>query len=289
MRVLVTGGEGQLGRSLRATQPAEADAAFPDRGILDITDREAVRRAVAAAQPSVIVNAAAYTAVDRAETDQDQAFLVNATGVGFLAEAAGECGSRLLHVSTDFVFDGAASTPYRPDEPPSPINAYGASKLEGEQIARDVLGDQATVVRTAWLYSAYARNFVTTMLGLMKSRDEIRVVSDQIGTPTWTRSLAEALWALAASDDRGGILHWTDAGTASWYDLAVAVQEEGLAAGVLGRATSVLPISTADYPTPARRPAYSVLDTSGARDRLGMQPPHWRVNLRRMLGELAGG
>jgi dTDP-4-dehydrorhamnose reductase len=197
-------------------------------------------------------------------------------------------GARLVHLSTDFVFDGSSGRPYTPRDRPAPLGVYGRTKLASEQVALG-LGEQAVVVRTAWVYSRHGQNFVRTMLQLMREQDGVGVVSDQVGTPTWARSLAEALWAVAGLPSLHGVLHWTDAGVASWYDFAVAIQEEALAAGLLERAVPVRPLSSREYPTAARRPAYSVLSKGESWAVLGFTPPHWRVNLRLMLQELARG
>jgi dTDP-4-dehydrorhamnose reductase len=188
-----------------------------------------------------------------------------------------------VYVSTDFVFDGAQGRPYAPDDVPNPLSVYGRTKLAGEEVVRRTFAGAALVVRTAWVYSAVGQNFALTMLRLMRERDAVDVVSDQIGSPTWAESLARALWAAAARPEVRGTHHWTDAGVASWYDFAVAIQEEALAAGLLARPVPVRPLRTEEYPTPARRPAYSVLATSQTREALGLPAVHWRTNLRLML------
>jgi dTDP-4-dehydrorhamnose reductase len=282
MKVLVTGASGQLGRALIATAPADLAIEPTDLAELDITDTAAVQVHVSATRPQLIINAAAYTAVDKAESDEATAYRINSEAVGNLAQAAGTVGARLVHVSTDFVFDGRQGTPYAPDSVPNPLSAYGRTKLAGEQAA----GDAALIVRTAWVYSAQGSNFVRTMLRLMAERDQLRVVADQIGTPTFATGLAEVIWALAAQG-ASGIYHHTDSGTASWYDFAVAIQEEALACGRLTRAVPIEPIATTEYPTPAVRPAYSVLDKRATSALVGIAP-HWRVQLRRMLEELRG-
>lgn len=201
--------------------------------------------------------------------------------MGYLARAARERGAFLAHVSTDFVFDGRSGIPYAPDAPVEPIGAYGRSKLAGEKAA----GPDALILRTAWVYAPTGGNFVRTMLRLMQERVEVRVVVDQIGTPTYAPALAEALWTLPLARTKG-IHHYTDSGAASWYDFAVAIQEEALAAGLLDRAVPVIPIATADFPTLARRPHFSVLDKTATFAALGQPAPHWRVNLRRMIGAI---
>lgn len=281
MKALITGANGQLGRALQAIAPKGNDLIAATHADLDIGDRAAVRDFVARHRPDAIFNAAAYTAVDKAESEEDSARAINADAVGHLAEAARELGARLIHVSTDFVFDGQRGTPYRPADPTAPIGAYGRTKLAGEIAA----GPEALIVRTAWVYGATGHNFVRTMLRLMAEHDEVRVVADQIGTPTFAPHLAAALWALYAAGARG-IHHYTDSGAASWYDFAVAIQEEALALGLLERAVPVIPIATADYPTPARRPSYSVLDKAATFALLGGPAPHWRDGLRRMLKDV---
>ena len=281
MKALIVGGGGQLGRSLAVTAPKDVEVVIRDRSTLDITDPSAVGAIIEAVRPDLLLNAAAYTAVDKAESEEDAARAVNATAVGVLADAARKVGARFGHVSTDFVFDGRAGVPYRPDSPTAPLGAYGRSKLAGERAA----GSEALIVRTAWVYAATGNNFVRTMLRLMASHPQVRVVADQIGTPTYAPGLAGAFWALAEQDARG-IYHYTDSGAASWYDFAVAIQEEALAIGLLGSAVPILPITTADYPTPAVRPYYSVLEKSKTWSALGAPAPHWRVNLRVMLSEI---
>lgn len=287
MKVLIAGAGGQIGRALVATAPRGTRIAAPARSELDLTDAGSVKRVVEAETPDVIINAAGYTAVDRAESEPDRARAVNEAGAGRLAEAAAAAGARMLHYSTDYVFDGTGRRPYAPGDPPNPLNVYGATKLAGERAVLAALGDRAAVVRTAWVYAADGRNFLLTMLRLMSERDELRVVSDQIGTPTSAASAARAAWAAASRPEAHGLLHWTDDGTASWYDFALAIQQEGRRLGLLRRSVPVRPVATDEYPTPARRPRYSVLDCSGARAALGCSPGHWREELRRTMAELS--
>ena len=287
MRVLITGAGGQVATALSKLKPAGMDATVLGHVELDISEPEAVRRAVTAARPDVIINAAAYTAVDKAESEKDLALRVNGAAPGHLAEAAKSQGARLLHISTDFVFDGNHSRPYAPEAPVHPLGAYGESKLEGERRVRAVLGDEALILRTAWVYAANGHNFVRTMLRLMAERGKVRVVADQVGAPTWAASVAAALWAAVVKSEVRGTHHWTDAGVASWYDFAVAISEEAHALGLLKQPAEVESITTAEYLTPARRPAYSVLDRGSSERALGFKPVHWRINLRKMLKELA--
>lgn len=281
MKVLITGAGGQLGRALVASAPAGTVVDAIDIADLDLTDVDAIRARILAGQPDLVMNAAAYTAVDKAEADEDLARAINAHAVTAMAASLAEYGGRLAHVSTDFVFDGTSAAAYRPEDPRNPISAYGRTKAAGEDAA-DAAG--ALVVRTAWVYTAGGANFVRTMLRLMRERDEVRVVADQIGSPTWAPGLASTLWKLAGKG-LTGIWHHSDAGVASWYDFAVAIQEEGLMLGLLDRQVPVLPISTSDYPTPAARPAFSLLDSSATRAALGDGYTHWRKNLRLMLEE----
>lgn len=285
MKTLVTGAGGQVASALERLKPAQVELTVLSQQELDITDREAVMRAVAAHSPRLVINAAAYTAVDKAETERDLAFQVNGAAPGWLAQACREHGARFLHISTDFVFDGRASAPYKPDAEPSPLGAYGESKLQGERttLAAD---PQALVLRTAWVYAAQGHNFVRTMLRLMAERGSVRVVADQRGSPTWATSIAEVLWKAAVTPGFHGLHHWTDAGVASWYDFAVAIAEEAQAIGLLKTKPEVQAIGTADYPTPARRPAYSVLDRSSTEAALQMRAAPWRDNLKKMLKEL---
>ncbi|WP_404482421.1 dTDP-4-dehydrorhamnose reductase [Novosphingobium sp. BL-52-GroH] len=281
MKVLIVGGKGQLGRGLAATAPADAEIVSHDIDTLDITDPAAVLAVAREVRPDVIFNAAAYTAVDKAESDEEAAHAVNALAVGNLAAAARDVGARFVHVSTDFVFDGLSGVPYRPDAPTAPLGVYGRTKLAGEELA----GEDALIVRTAWVYAPTGGNFVRTMLRLMGERPEVRVVADQVGTPTYAPGLAAALWTMAGQGVCG-LHHYTDAGACSWYDFAVAIQEEGLAAGLLDKAVPVIPINASDYPTPATRPHYSVLDKTSTFAILGGPTPHWRANLRKMIAEI---
>jgi len=287
-RVLVTGANGQLGRALLASVPAGMEARGTTHADLDIGDAAQVDKYLAEFKPQLIINAAAYTAVDKAESEQAQASRVNADGPANLARTAlKQSDSRLLHISTDFVFDGRASSPYQSTDQTAPLGVYGATKLAGEQSVLNTLGNKATIVRTAWVYAAQGQNFLRTMLRLMSERGAVRVVADQVGTPTSAASLAEVLWKFAVRPDLSGVFHWTDAGVASWYDFAVAITEEAAVRGLLKREVQLTPITTADYPTPAERPAYSVLDKQTTITALGITPTHWRAKLRLVLEELA--
>lgn len=285
MIALVLGSSGQLGSALCASKPEDVELIALSRPEFDLANPEAVEALIARTSAELIINAAAYTAVDKAEKEEELAFRANGAGVGAIAAAAQRRGARLVHVSTDYVFDGTKGVPYLPADPTSPLGVYGRSKLEGEKAAAAACRD-CLIVRTAWVYGARGGpNFVKTMLRLMSSQPQVRVVADQVGTPTHAASLAQALWALARTS-RQGLLHYTDSGVASWYDFACAIQEEAIDLGLLKEAVPVLPISTAEYPLPAPRPPISILDKSETWALLGTPAAHWRTNLRIMLEQL---
>jgi dTDP-4-dehydrorhamnose reductase len=283
LKVLVLG-SGQIASAVGLSVPTHFDVVSRSRADLDITDAASVKRALAAAKADWIVNAAAYTAVDRAEDEPGQAQATNDTAVATIVEAAAGVGSRLLHLSTDFVFDGKSSRGYLPSDATNPLSVYGATKLAGEQHV--IRGRSGIVLRTSWVYASHGKNFVLTMLKLMKEREQIGVVADQIGSPTWAASAARAIWGLIDADAEGGIYHWTDLGVASWYDLAIAIQDEALERGLLPCAVRVLPIPSASYPTRAVRPAFSVLNSQSTRIAINAPGVHWRHNLRKMLDEI---
>jgi dTDP-4-dehydrorhamnose reductase len=233
----------------------------------------------------LVINAAAYTAVDQAESEPEEAARVNALGPRNLALACRDANARLIHISTDFVYSGEASRPYGPGCSPAPVSEYGRGKLAGERAVQELLPG-ALILRTGWVYSRFGSNFVKTMLRLMKERDEIAVVVDQVGTPTWAKGLAQAIWAASANEELGGIYHWSDAGVCSWYDFAVAICEEACELGLMPGPVSIRPIGSASYPTAAPRPAYSVLDKTLSWSDFQLEGVHWRVQLRAMLIEL---
>jgi dTDP-4-dehydrorhamnose reductase len=285
-KVLITGAGGQLGRELLSGAPGAWDVLPCTSRDLDICDRVAVQRVLTGARPTVVINTAAFTRVDEAEREASHAYAVNAEGAGNVAAGTRQIGARLIQVSTDFVFDGKQGRPYAPEDPPHPLSVYGRTKLAGEELVREHTGGAALIVRTAWVYAAQGHNFVHTMLELMRDRKSVDVVADQVGTPTWARGLARALWVAVERSDLSGVLHWTDAGVASWYDFAVAIREEAQVIGLLERPANVRAVRTQDYRTPAPRPPFSVLDKATGWAALGGPPPHWRANLRLMLGEL---
>ncbi len=278
--VLLLGATGQLGAVLQSTVPGHVNLHAVSTQNCDISDAGAVENLVQATAPDVIINAAAYTQVDRAESEPDLCHAVNALGPANLARAVAGSQARILHVSTDFVFDGSNNTPYLPQDATAPLGVYGHSKLAGEQALSALPAERVLILRTAWLYAARGRNFLNTMLGLMAVKSQLSVVVDQIGTPTAAPGLAQALWTAVARPQAHGVHHWTDLGVASWYDFASAIQDEAQRAGLLQRRIPIMPISTAQYPTPARRPAYSVLDKTSALALLGLDGIHWQQALR---------
>lgn len=286
MKVVVIGRNGQLAWELQRSVPTGFEIAVLGSGDLDITQAEAVATRIQHIQPQLVINSAAYTAVDKAEGDAINAYRINETGARNLALACRDCGARLLHVSTDFVFDGEHNTPYQNTDRPNPVGVYGASKYAGEQQVLQFLPDNALVVRTSWVYSVHGNNFVKTILRLLKEKPQLGVVTDQIGTPTWAKNLAAWLWRVAAKPELKGIYHWSDAGVASWYDFAVAIQELALQKGLLAASIPVNAIPSDAYPTPARRPKYSVLDKRSAEEASGLRAAHWRQQLSLMMDEL---
>ncbi len=254
---------------------------------LDITKHDDTFDFIVNLKPDLVINSAAYTAVDGAEEDRELAFQVNGKAPAFIAEACDHIDARLIHISTDFVFDGEKNSPYSVVDAPNPVGVYGESKLQGELAIRRLMPTRSTIVRTSWLYSSSGSNFVKTMIRLMSEKDSLGVVVDQVGTPTCAKGLAEIVWQFGARDDLSGTFHWTDGGVASWYDFAVAIQEEAIWLGLLEKAIPIKPIKTNEYPTPAKRPPCSVLDKSATYEALNIdQHDHWRVALRQMLNEL---
>jgi dTDP-4-dehydrorhamnose reductase len=285
-RVLLTGGGGQVGRALIASAPVDIDLRVTTHADLDITDATQVSRYLAGFKPTLVINAAAYTAVDRAESDEVAARRANIDGPQNLARALLDVDdSRLIQISTDYVFNGKACSPYLPTDEPAPLSAYGRTKLGGEQRVLAELGARALVLRTGWVYAAQGANFLRTMLRLMTTKGEVGVVDDQVGTPTSAPSLADAIWAFSRRPELFGVFHWSDAGVASWYDFAVAIAEEA-EGKLLSRHATVWPIATHEYPTPARRPQYSILDKRSAIAALGLNPVHWRTKLRSVIESL---
>lgn len=291
MRIAVTGKQGQVVSSLIERGAGKVEIIAVGRPELDLSDPAGVARALETARPDVIVNAAAYTMVDKAEAEEDAAFRVNADGAGAVAEAAARLGTPLIHISTDYVFDGQLDRPYREDDPTGPTGAYGRSKLEGERRVAAAWNNHA-ILRTAWVYSPFGANFVKTMLRLGETRPELGVVADQRGNPTSALDIADGVLAVAArmtkdpSRELRGVFHMTGAAEASWADFA---EEIFARAQKYGRApVSVKRIDAADYPTPAKRPANSRLDNSRLRQLYGVALPDWRPSLADCVARLLG-
>lgn len=282
MKILVTGANGQLGMELRTEleKSFPSCAVFTDHETLDITDAKAVEAFVTNNDITHIVNCAAYTAVDRAEEEKMQCARLNTDAVKNIALAADAAGAKVIHISTDYVFDGTNHRPYRESDKVNPISQYGTTKRKGETSLL-ALSPEAIIIRTAWLYSSHGKNFVKTMLRLAKENHEIRVVCDQVGTPTYARDLARAIAKVLKSQQWvAGIYHFTDEGAASWYDFAKAIFR------IAGKDVKVIPIPTEDYPTPASRPAYSILDRSRIKATYGVEIPHWEESLADCIAEL---
>jgi len=283
-KILVTGANGQVGMSLRtlsAVYPA-FDFVFLTKDELPIHRFELVSQYFDVVKPAYCINAAAYTAVDKAETDKEAAFLINGDAVGVLASACAKYGTKFIHISTDYVFDGTSPEPYKEDTRTNPVNAYGVSKLRGEALCLFYNPD-AVIIRTAWVYSEHGNNFVKTMLRLMKERPAINVVSDQVGAPTYAEDLAKAMLSIVSAEGTGwapGIYHYSNQGRISWYDFAVAIKE------LSGSTCAVNPIPTAQYPTPAKRPSFSLLDTHKIQATYQLTIPEWKDSLQRCLQRL---
>ena len=290
--ILVTGAQGQLGRTLEyywavSELARDNELLFYDIRELDLTLTNTVEEELNRINPRSIMNAAAYTSVDQAETEQEAAFLVNASAVANLADWAARNDCFLVHISTDFVFDGSKRDPYLPEDEVSPLGVYGASKLAGEVALQSRLPDRHVIIRTSWLYSEYGKNFLTTILRLIKEKDEIGVVADQVGSPTSTHSLAALLLRMRNRETDPGIYHWTDGASISWYEFALAIQREALEQGLLEREIQIKPLTTKEYPTAAARPKYSVLDRSKALGEMEMQPTDWQEELRLVIKKIA--
>jgi dTDP-4-dehydrorhamnose reductase len=292
MKVLVTGAKGQLASDLVPLLEAAGFTPVPfGSSELDISDGTAVSEAIKRVRPGVIVNTAAYTKVDLAEKEKERAYAVNANGAAFLARSAKEAGCGIVHVSTDFVFDGKTPVPYAEEAEANPLSVYGATKLAGERAIAEAT-DEHIIVRTSWLYGTTGHNFVKTILRIASEREVLRVVYDQTGTPTWSVDLASTLVLICKAIESGekpwGVYHYSNEGVASWYDFAVAVCEEAAAIGMSLKCTHIEPILTSEYPVPATRPAYSVLNKAKIKKTFNAAIPHWRRSLATMIKELKG-
>ena len=287
MNIVIIGKSGQLAFELsRELENSDHQVTFLGRDDIDITNASDIDEKLVPLSADVLINASAYTAVDKAEDDTEACNAINALAVENLAKFCKANGVFIVHVSTDYVFNGHKGSPYLIDDPIEPQGAYGKSKADGEKALLEILPDASCLIRTAWVYSSHGNNFVKTMLRLMAEKPQLGVIDDQIGTPTWAKGLAEACVS-AAENHTVGVYHWTDEGVANWYDFAVAIQELGIVKGLLDKSISVLPIPSSQYPTPAKRPHYSVLDKQSAREAFAScKPTHWRKQLSAMLDEL---
>ena len=291
MSIVVIGNAGQLSFELVRILGKDTICLGPED--TDITNESVLSETLSKLAPSVIINAAAYTAVDKAEEDFDLCHAINATAVENLAKYCKQSGAFLVHVSTDYVFNGHKGSPYLTDDTIEPQGVYGKTKADGEKALLELLPNSSCLIRTAWVYSSHGNNFVKTMLRLMNDKDQLGIVGDQVGTPTWAAGLANMLWALVNKvssepqvNNTATILNWTDAGVASWYDFAVAIQELAIEQGLLTKAIPINAIPAASYPTPAKRPAFSVLNKAQAEEQSGVKTVHWRTQLKAMLIEL---
>lgn len=284
MKIVVIGNSGQL--SFELSKQLESQTVFLGPEDTDITKSEVLGLTLSKIKPDLIINAAAYTAVDKAEEQFELCNAVNANAVRNLAEFCKSTNAFLVHVSTDYVFNGEKGSPYLVDDPIEPQGVYGKTKAAGEKVLLDLLPDASCIIRTAWVYSSYGNNFVKTMLRLMSEKSELKVIDDQIGTPTWAKGLAEAC-VMAGKKKMTGVYHWTDEGVSSWYDFAIAIQEFGVQKGLISKTIPILPIPTSSYPTTAKRPHYSVLDKTMTREKFKpIKMLNWRDQLSMMMEEL---
>lgn len=288
-KILLIGITGQIGQELQKTLPTIGEVIGVGRQSLDLSQPEQIQERIAEIKPDVIVNAAAYTAVDKSESESDLARAINATAPKAIALAAQNIGAKVLHISTDYVFNGQNHTPYQECDHTDPLGVYGKSKLLGEIGVRENC-DRHLILRTAWVYGSRGHgNFVKTMLRLGAERTELKVVADQIGSPSWSYDIAIAITQLLdkslADESINGIYHFTNSGVASWYDLALATFDEAKQLGFPLKVEQVVPITTAEFPTPTQRPAYSVLAKTKITQTLGIHPPYWRDSLIKMLTE----
>ena len=281
---IVIGKSGQVANELVQTKPDNYNVIALGRSDIDITQTSSIEEKFEKYKPDIIINASAYTAVDKAETDSNNAYLINSTAVRNLANACKKYNIKLLHVSTDFVFVGESNKPYSVSDKTNPQSIYGTSKLAGEEAIKSIYPQGASIVHTSWVYSSFGNNFVKTMLKLMAEKEELGIVVDQIGCPTYAKDLAEFLWCLAELTTPNVLYHWSDAGVASWYDFAVAIQKCGYEKGLLNTKIPLKGIPSSDYPTPAKRPAFSLLNN--VESFTIKKPKHWSDNLEECVSLL---
>ena len=296
MKILLTGSSGQLGQAIVKSKPSFVELIATTRHELDLADDESLRKAVRQHQPDWVINSGAYTAVDKAEDEKELAMSVNAIAPKMFAQELSNTGGKLLQLSTDYVFDGKQDFPYKTNQQKKPLGVYGATKAAGEDAIYEVLGNsnQALIIRASWLIGPVGKNFMKTMIRLHRSKKEIQVVSDQISCPTSTLTLAKACWR--AIDKHNNfepnvlnpqILHWSDEGSASWYELAKVIGELGHKIGLIERPAKVIPISSKEYPTRAKRPKYSVLDCTSTRQFLNLEAIHWKESILRVMKQVS--
>ena len=287
MNVIIFGARGQLGQCLADIVSSGICAEFLSREDCDLLQPDSIKRTLDKKKPDFFINAAAYTDVDRAESEAEVAHRVNGKAVGAIAEWVSYNRARLIHLSTDFVFDGKSQRPYQINDKMNPLGAYGASKEAGEKQVKELAPKATMVIRTSWVYSEYGSNFVKTMLRLMRESKSLSVVDDQLGSPTYAGSLARIIWTIINMDYfQPGIFHWTDNGTITWYQFACTIQAEATKLGLLNRSIPIKPISTDEYPTSAKRPAYSALDTSKLEQLTSQRARDWQLNLNYVLNRL---
>jgi len=291
MRVLLTGGSGQLGKEIFYLKPKEIEIFQPSKLELNLLSKDSCLEAILKYKPDWIINCAAYTNVDKAELEKDLAFQINSLAPKYIANAIKKYGGNFLHISTDYVFDGLKGSPYKPNDPKSPINQYGYTKAKGEDFITEILSDsnKVNIIRTSWLLSPYGKNFALTIIKKLNEVKELKIISDQVGSPTTTSILAEACWQTILLKSQGieipFILHCTNSGTASWYDLAISIEEIGRKLNLFDKRINILPIKSEEYPTAAKRPSYSVLDSSDSLKKLFIKPITWRTAILNLLDE----
>jgi len=283
--VVVTGVNGQLGWSIQQLQQqyARYNFIYVDKDEVDLGNMDSIRAFFKEHKPQYFINCGAYTAVDKAETEQELVYKINAEAVGVIAQECHRIGARLITISTDYVFDGNGTSPYKTDHPAKPINYYGYSKWLGEKLALENNPDGTVIIRTSWVYCEHGHNFVKTMLRLMKEREELKVVSDQFGSPTYAPDLAKAILDIVSQLEEGnkfGVYHYSNTGVISWFDFATAIKD------IAHTNCKVLPIASSEYPTPAKRPAYSVMDTTSLQETFHISIPAWRDSLEICIGNL---